>query len=82
MTMEVVAELPKLTGLKHRSTAVTDSGMEHLSRSKTLESLLMQDFVITDLSGQHLAKLEHVDAAGDLPLPGIRLRRACWLSRA
>ena len=57
MALEVVAELPKLTGFKHRSTAVTDSGLEYLSRNQTLDSLLMQDFVITDMSGPHLAKL-------------------------
>lgn len=57
MALEVVAELPKLTGFKHRSTAVTDSGLEYLSRNQTLDSLLMQDFVITDQSGPHLAKL-------------------------
>ncbi len=58
MTMDVVADLPKLTGLKHRSSAVSDLGMEHLSRSKTLDSLLMQDFVVTNLSGPHIAKLD------------------------
>lgn len=57
MAMEVVADLPKLTGFKHRSTAVSDFGMEHLSRNQTLDSLLLQDFVITDQSGPHLAKL-------------------------
>src|SRR5439155_8749668 len=57
MALEVIAELPKLTGLKHRSTAVTDSGLEYLSRNQTLESLLMQDFGITDQSGPQLAKL-------------------------
>jgi len=57
MTMGVVGRLPHLTGLKHRSTAVTDAGMEELAASKTLESLLMQDFVITSASGPHLAKL-------------------------
>ena len=57
MALEVVAELPKLTGFKHRSTAVTDSGLEYLSRNQTLDSLLMQDFGITDQSGPHLAKL-------------------------
>jgi hypothetical protein len=58
MTMKVVAELPKLVGFKHRSTAVTDAGIENLSQSKTLESVLMQDFVMTDLAGQHIAKLK------------------------
>ena len=57
MALEVVADLPKLNGLKHRSTAVTDSGLEYLSRNQTLESLLMQDFTVTDQSGPHLAKL-------------------------
>ena len=57
MALEVVADLPKLTGFKHRSTAVTDSGLEYLSRNQTLDSLLMQDFGITDQSGPHLAKL-------------------------
>ena len=57
MALDVVADLPKLTAFKHRSTAVDDIGMESLSRSKTLESLLLQDFVMTDQSGPHLAKL-------------------------
>ncbi len=57
MTMEVVAGLPKLTGLKHRSTAVSDSGVEYLSKSQTLDSLLIQDFAVTNQAGQHLAKL-------------------------
>lgn len=57
MALEVVAALPKLTAFKHRSTAVTDSGLEYLSNNQTVESLLLQDFVITDQSGPHLAKL-------------------------
>ncbi|MBC7817692.1 MAG: hypothetical protein IAG10_12435, partial [Planctomycetaceae bacterium] len=57
MALEVVADLPKLTGFKHRSTAVTDSGLEYLSRNQTLDSLLMQDFGISDRSGPHLVKL-------------------------
>lgn len=57
MALEVVGELPKLTAFKHRSTAVSDSGLEYLARNQTLESLLMQDFIISDQSGQHLAKL-------------------------
>ena len=31
--------------------------MEYLSRNQTLESLLVQDFIISDQSGPHLAKL-------------------------
>ncbi len=57
MALEVVAALPKLTAFKHRSTAVTDSGLESLSHNPSLESLLLQDFVITDQSGPSLAKL-------------------------
>lgn len=57
MTMDVLGDLPKLKALKHRSTAVTDYGMELLSRNQTLENMLIQDFGITDQSGQHLAKL-------------------------
>lgn len=57
MALEIIAELPKLTAFKHRSTAVNDSGMEYLSKNQTLDSLLIQDFQITDQSGQHLAKL-------------------------
>ena len=52
MTLEVVAELPKLTAFKHRSTAVNDSGLEYLSRNQSLESLLMQDFNISDQSAR------------------------------
>jgi len=57
MALDVIADLPRLTAFKHRSTAVTDSGLEHLARNQTLESLLLQDFAITDQSGPHLAKL-------------------------
>ena len=57
MALDVVGDLPKLTAFKHRSTAVDDTGMDSLSRNQTIESLLIQDFVITDQSGPHLAKL-------------------------
>ena len=57
MTMEVVGGLPKLAALKHRSTTVTDYGMEQLAQSQTLDSLLMQDFAVTGQAGQSLAKL-------------------------
>ena len=57
MALEVVGKLPKLSAFKHRSTAVTDSGLESLNANQSIESLLLQDFVITDQSGQHLAKL-------------------------
>ncbi|WP_254507496.1 hypothetical protein [Anatilimnocola floriformis] len=57
MALEVVGELPKLVAFKHRSTAVTDTGVEALSKNQTLDSILFQDFAITDQSGPHLAKL-------------------------
>ena len=57
MALEIVADLPQLTGFKHRSTAVSDSGVESLSRNQTLDSLLIQDFNVTDRSGPLLAKL-------------------------
>ena len=58
MALEVVAELPRLSAFKHRSTAVTDTGLEYLGRNPSLESLLIQDFAITDQSGPHLAQLK------------------------
>lgn len=62
MTMAVVGKLPQLTGLKHRSTAVTDSGLIDLAASHTLEALLMQDFAITNAAGPQLAKLSKLSA--------------------
>ncbi len=86
MTLEVVAELPKLTSFKHRSTAVTDYGMEQLSRNGTIDSLLIQDFAITSQSGAHLAKLSKLKqleifrcqgfgSEGVLGLKGLHLER-------
>jgi Leucine-rich repeat (LRR) protein len=86
MTLEVVGKLPHLTALKHRSTAVTDAGLAGLAESKTLESLLMQDFVITNESGPHLAKLSKLSSLevfrcqgfgtdGVLALAGLPLTR-------
>lgn len=86
MTLEVVAALPKLKALKHRSTAVSDNGMELLSRNGTIENLLIQDFAITSQSGQHLAKLQKLSqleifrcqgfgSEGVLALKGLNLQR-------
>ncbi|MFM9197249.1 MAG: hypothetical protein ACKOWG_16210, partial [Planctomycetia bacterium] len=86
MTLEVVGKLPNLTALKHRSTAVTDAGLEGLAASPSLESLLMQDFVITNASGPHLAKLAKLSSLevfrcqgfgteGVLALAGLPLTR-------
>jgi hypothetical protein len=60
MTLGVVGGLPKLRAFKHRSTVVSDDGMAELAGSGTLESLLMQDFAITDASGRHLAALANL----------------------
>ena len=86
MTMEVVAGLPKLTGLKHRSTAVSDFGVESLSKSQTLDSLLMQDFAVTNQAGSYIAKLPKLTqleifrcqgfgSEGLLALKGMKLTR-------
>lgn len=86
MALEVVAELPKLTAFKHRSTAVTDSGLEQLARNQALESLLLQDFAITDQSGPYLAQLgkltqleifrcQGFGSEGVLALKGVGLTR-------
>ena len=60
MTLEIIGALPKLVAFKHRSTTVTDFGMEYLAQCQTLDSLLMQDFAITGQTGQHLAKLNNL----------------------
>ncbi len=84
--MEVIAALPKLTSLKHRSTAVSDFGMEYLAGSKALDSLLMQDFAVTGQAGQHIAKLDKLTqleifrcqgftSDGVLALKGMKLTR-------
>ena len=86
MTLEVLAALPKLKALKHRSTAVSDYGMELLSRNGTIENLLIQDFAITNQSGAHLAKLKKLSqleifrcqgfgSEGVLALKGLNLQR-------
>jgi Leucine-rich repeat (LRR) protein len=86
MTLEVIAALPKLSALKHRSTAVSDFGLESLARSKTLDSLLMQDFAVTGQAGQHIAKLAKLTqleifrcqgftSEGVLALKGMKLTR-------
>ena len=86
MTLEVVAGLPQLTTLKHRSTVVSDMGLESLAKSKSLDSLLIQDFLITGQAGQHIAKLSQLtqleifrcqgfDSEGVLALKGMQLSR-------
>jgi hypothetical protein len=57
MTLAVLGGLPHLRAVKHRSSVVTDEGLAELAKSGTLDSLLAQDFAITNASGQHLASL-------------------------
>jgi Leucine-rich repeat (LRR) protein len=86
MTLEIVAALPKLAALKHRSTTVSDYGMEYLAQSKTLNALLMQDFGVTSQAGQYIANLENLTqleifrcqgfgTEGVLALKGMKLQR-------
>jgi Leucine-rich repeat (LRR) protein len=86
MTLAVVGKLPQLTALKHRSTAVTDSGLADLAASPSLESLLMQDFAITSAAGPELARLSKLSSLeifrcqgfgsdGVLALAGMPLNR-------
>ena len=57
MTLDVLGKLPKLRALKHRSTAVTDDGIERLAASGSLAALLAQDFAITNAAGLPLARI-------------------------
>jgi len=86
MTMEILGTLPKLAALKHRSTTVTDYGMELLAESKTLSALLIQDFGITSQAGEQIAKLDKLTqleifrcqgfgSDGVLALKGMKLSR-------
>ncbi len=60
MTVRVVGAMPKLVSFRHRSTTVDDFGMESLGESDSLESLLIQDFMITSQAGQHIAGLSNL----------------------
>ena len=60
MTLGVVGGLPNLQAFKHRSTVVTDEGMAQLAASPVLDSLLAQDFAITNASGPHLAAMKNL----------------------
>ncbi|NOX55016.1 MAG: hypothetical protein GXP27_11385 [Planctomycetes bacterium] len=86
MTLEVVGQLPRLEVFKHRSSTVSDYGVETLAQSKTLRSLLMQDFGITGQAGQTLAQMESLTeleifrcqgftSDGVLALKGMKLTR-------
>ncbi len=86
MTLGTVGGLPKLRAFKHRSTIVTDDGVERLAGSETLAALLMQDFAISDAAGSHLAgcdslrsleifRCQGFGTAGVLALAGLPLGR-------
>ena len=62
MTLGVVGGLPALEAFKHRSTIVSDDGLENLAESKTLRSLLAQDFAISNASGRHLAAIPTLES--------------------
>jgi hypothetical protein len=86
MTLGTVGGLPKLRAFKHRSTIVTDDGVERLAGSTTLAALLMQDFAVSDAAGGHLAgcdslrsleifRCQGFGTAGVLALAGLPLER-------
>jgi Leucine-rich repeat (LRR) protein len=62
MTLKIIGELPALAAFKHRSTIVSDDGLENLAESKTLRSLLAQDFLISSESGKHLAAIPTLES--------------------
>jgi hypothetical protein len=60
MTLGIVGDLPNLVTFKHRSTAVTDQGMSELTKNSSLQNLLVQDFMITNESGNYLSNLKQL----------------------
>lgn len=62
MTLGIIGGLPALEAFKHRSTIVSDDGLENLAESKTLRSLLAQDFAISNASGRHLAAIPTLES--------------------
>ena len=58
MTFETLGELPNLVALKHRSSTVSDFGVELLAESKTLKNLLLQDCDISSDAGPALAGIK------------------------
>jgi hypothetical protein len=62
MTLDVLGKLPNLRALKHRSTVVTDDGIERLAASGSLASLLAQDFAITSAAGPALGRIRTLES--------------------
>lgn len=86
LTLQFLGTLPNLAVLKHRSTTVSDYGIECLTESKSLKSLLMHDFLITSQAGESLAMIENLSeleifrcqnfgSEGVLALKGMPLTR-------
>ncbi|MGL4943811.1 MAG: hypothetical protein ACRC46_11555 [Thermoguttaceae bacterium] len=85
LTMEAIATLPELRVLKHRG-AVGDDGVAALASAPKLESLLVQDFIITSNSGESFRKMPALNqlevfrctqftTPGVLALAGMPLKR-------
>jgi len=81
-----LVELPSLRSLKHRSSVVTDAGIEALIAAEELDNLEIQDFNITGQSGQYIRQMkkltsliifrcEGFDSSGLLELKGLKLNR-------
>jgi hypothetical protein len=62
MTLDVLGKMPKLRAFKHRSTVVTDDGIERLAASRSLAALLAQDFDITSAAGPALARIRTLES--------------------
>jgi hypothetical protein len=84
--MEALAKIPTLRSLKHRSPAVSDTGIRALTAAKALDNLEIQDFQITGQSGQYIRQMEKLnsliifrcdgfDSEGVLALKGLKLNR-------
>ena len=82
----ILAKLPSLKSLKHRSTSVTNNGIEFLTAAKELDNLEIQDFAITGQAGQYIRQMENLtsliifrcenfDSSGVLELKGLKLNR-------
>ena len=84
--LKILAAIPTLRNLQHRSPAVTDDGILALTEAKTMTDLFIQDFSITGLSGVYLRRIEKLtsliifrcenfDSPGVLALKGLKLNR-------
>ncbi|MDR2643979.1 MAG: hypothetical protein LBC74_14460 [Planctomycetaceae bacterium] len=54
--LEILAEIPTLRSLKHYSPTVDDVGIKALSAAKNLDTLDIQDFSISDASGEEFKR--------------------------